>query len=86
MNMSTSFTFFKIWFGVIFALIISIVVANAYMVVQGGSNNVSFGVNGMTESRCIDGYKFIVGQDGGARQIMDELGRGAKCVSENKFK
>jgi len=84
--MSTSFTFFKICFGVVFALIISIVVANAYMLVHGGGNNVSFGVNGMTESRCIDGYKFIVGQDGGARQIMDELGRGAKCVSENKFK
>jgi len=43
------------------------------------SKEVTWGLNGLTESRCIDGYKFIVGQDGGARQIMDEAGRGIRC-------
>jgi hypothetical protein len=33
----------------------------------------------MTESRCIEGYKFIVGQEGQARQILDEFGKGVRC-------
>ena len=44
-----------------------------------GNSNVTWGVNGMTESRCIEGYKFIVGQDGQARQILDEFGKGVRC-------
>jgi len=44
-----------------------------------GNNNISIGINGMTESRCIEGYKFIIGQEGQARQILDELGKGVKC-------
>ena len=42
------------------------------------TSNVSYGVGGAVESRCISGYMFTV-SDGGARQIMDELGRGVKC-------
>ncbi len=41
--------------------------------------NVTWGINGMTESRCIEGYKFIVGQEGQARQILDEFGKGVRC-------
>ena len=44
-----------------------------------GNSNISIGINGMTESRCIEGYKFIIGQEGHARQILDELGKGVKC-------
>ena len=43
------------------------------------TGNVTWGVNGMTESRCIENYKFIVGQDGNARQILDEFGKGVRC-------
>lgn len=43
------------------------------------NGNISFGVNGMTESRCIEGYRFIVSQDGNARQILDEFGKGVRC-------
>jgi len=78
--MSTGFTLFNVWFGVIFALIISTIAFNIYTGVNAEAGSISFGINGLTESRCIDGYKFIVGQDGSARQIMDELGRGAKCT------
>ena len=46
---------------------------------QGNSNKISWGINGMTESRCIEGYKFIVGQEGQARQILDEFGKGVRC-------
>ncbi len=42
-------------------------------------NSLSFGVNGMTEMRCIDGYKFVIGEHGQARQVMDEFGKGVKC-------
>lgn len=44
-----------------------------------GNNTVSWGFNGLTEMRCIDGYKFVVGENGQARQVMDEFGKGVKC-------
>ena len=48
---------------------------------QGNNNTISWGINGMTESRCIEGYKFVVGQEGQARQILDEFGKGVRCFS-----
>lgn len=44
-----------------------------------GNSSISFGVNGMTEVRCIDGYKFVIGDQGQARQVMDEYGKGLRC-------
>ena len=44
-----------------------------------GNTSISWGINGMTESRCIEGYKFIVGEHGQARQILDEFGKGVRC-------
>lgn len=49
-----------------------------------GDSKISFGINGMTESRCIEGYKFIINQDGYTRQILDELGKGVKCETQSK--
>lgn len=46
---------------------------------NSSTNEVSVGWNGVTESRCIDGYKFIVGEGGQARQVMDEYGHGVRC-------
>jgi prepilin-type N-terminal cleavage/methylation domain-containing protein len=43
------------------------------------SQDVSMGVNGMVESRCIDGYKFIIAQNGEARQVLSEFGKGVPC-------
>ena len=61
--------------------IFGILVAIAAPIFFGASGNstVSFGINGMTEVRCIDGYKFVIGDKGQARQIIDEFGKGAKC-------
>lgn len=39
----------------------------------------SYGLAGLTEVRCIGGYKFAVGQGGQARQVMDENGHGVRC-------
>jgi len=49
----------------------------------GQGNTISYGVNGMTEMRCIDGYKFVVSQHGGTRQVMDEYGKGLKCETQS---
>jgi hypothetical protein len=43
------------------------------------SNSVSLGINGVVESRCVDGYKFMMSHDGSARQVMDEFGHGVRC-------
>ena len=45
----------------------------------GNNSTISWGINGMTEMRCIDGYKFVIGDKGQARQVMDEFGKGVKC-------
>ena len=44
-----------------------------------GNSNISIGVNGVTESRCIEGYKFVIGEQGQPRQILDEFGKGVRC-------
>lgn len=49
-----------------------------------GNSNISFGINGMTESRCIEGYKFIMGTEGNPRQILDEFGKGVRCETKVK--
>ena len=67
--------------------IIGIIAAVALPFLLGApvsNGNISWGVNGMTESRCIEGYKFIVGEHGQARQILDEFGKGVRCDSQPK--
>lgn len=46
---------------------------------MSGQSTVSFGINGITEARCIDGYKFVIGEGGQARQVLDEFGKGVRC-------
>lgn len=52
-----------------------------FLGVTSGNSNVSMGINGMTESRCIEGYKFVIGQHGQPRQILDEFGKGVRCAN-----
>lgn len=74
------FTLIELLIGIVMILTVGVIVIGA---VNGSSqgNSISWGLNGMTEMRCIDGYKFIVGQEGQARQVMDEFGKGVKCYS-----
>lgn len=72
-------------FTIIEMMIVVAIVAIVGMIVIGGitgtnsGNTVSWGVNGMTEMRCINGYTFIVSHNGQARQVLDEFGKAAKC-------
>lgn len=58
------------------------IIASLFMGAAGstnGNSSISWGINGMTEVRCIDGYKFVIGDQGQARQVMDEYGKGLRC-------
>lgn len=44
----------------------------------------SIGYNGAVETRCVDGYKFIIGADGSAKQVMSEFGEGVRCSRDHK--
>ncbi|WP_313329443.1 hypothetical protein [Comamonas sp.] len=53
---------------------------------HGGANGgfpdapeVSWGLNGVTETRCISGLKFVVGEGGQARQVIGANGSGVPC-------
>jgi prepilin-type N-terminal cleavage/methylation domain-containing protein len=72
------FTLIEMMIVVVFILSLGLVVMGA---VSGSTqgNTISWGVNGMTEMRCIDGYKFTVSDRGSVRQVMDEFGKGVKC-------
>lgn len=73
-------------FTLIEMMIVVVVLGIAATIAMGfaGSKNgtISIGINGTTESRCIEGYKFVVGERGQARQIIDEFGKGVKCQNE----
>ena len=73
------FTLIEIMISCVFVATIIMIVIPVIVGTTRGNSNVTWGVNGMTESRCIEGYKFIVGQDGQARQILDEFGKGVRC-------
>ncbi len=73
-------TLIELMVVIVIGLIALTMIANVAGFASSGSS-VSFGINGATESRCIEGYKFIVDQNGNARQILDEFGKGAKCFN-----
>lgn len=72
------FTLIEMMVVVVVLMILGTIVLNIVGMARGNSS-VSFGINGMTEVRCIDGYKFVIGEHGQARQVLDEFGKGAKC-------
>jgi prepilin-type N-terminal cleavage/methylation domain-containing protein len=72
------FTLIEMMIVVVFVITIGLMVLGVTNGTTQG-NTISWGVNGMTEMRCIDGYKFVVGDRGQARQVMDEFGKGVKC-------
>ena len=72
------FTLIELIIGIVFLGILATIIMNTAGYASGNSN-ISFGINGMTESRCIEGYKFIVSTEGNPRQILDEFGKGVRC-------
>ena len=71
-------TLIELMIGIAIGLIVISLIAGTAGTLSGNSN-ISAGINGITESRCIEGYKFVVGQDGNVRQILDEFGKGVRC-------
>lgn len=72
--------------AVVIICIIMILAAVAVPVFTGkmSTAGITYGVNGVTESRCIEGYKFVIGSDGNARQILNELGKGVRCDEQHQ--
>ncbi len=73
------FTLIELMICIAIVGIIASIAVPAIMGTTGGTTNISWGINGVTESRCIDGYKFVIGEHGQARQILDEFGKGVRC-------
>ena len=72
------FTLIEFMIGLVFVGVLITLVLNV-LGAMNGQSTISYGINGMTEMRCIDGYKFVIGQHGQTRQVMDEFGKGVKC-------
>ncbi len=79
------FTLIEMMVVVVIGLVVLTMIANAVGFANGNST-VSWGINGMTESRCIEGYKFVIGEHGQPRQILDEFGKGVRCENPNAGK
>lgn len=67
--------------AVVIVCIVMILAAVAVPAFKGkiSTDGITYGVNGVTESRCIEGYKFVLDNKGNARQILDEFGKGVRC-------
>ena len=70
-------------FTLIEVMVVLVIIAIGGMLglgaINGSNSNITYGAMGMTESRCIEGYKFIMDQRGNSRQILDEFGKGVRC-------
>ena len=73
------FTLIELMIVVAIAGILAAVIFGGGASLTNPSNSVSFGFNSLIEVRCIDGYKFVIGEGGHARQVMDEMSRGVRC-------
>lgn len=79
------FTLIELMVVFVIVGVVLITIVNIIMGVGVGTS-VSWGINGVTEVRCIDGYRFVVGEHGQARQVLDEFGKGARCENVNPGK
>ena len=79
------FTLIELMICIVIGLTVLMMIAGAVGSTKGNST-ISYGINGMTESRCIEGYKFILGTEGNPRQILDEFGKGVRCENPNAGK
>lgn len=73
------FTLIEVMVVICIIMILGAVAVPAIFGKSAGTSNITYGINGVTESRCIEGYKFIIGSDGNPRQILDEFGKGVRC-------
>jgi prepilin-type N-terminal cleavage/methylation domain-containing protein len=79
------FTLIELMVVIVIVMIFGSIIMGAVST-SSGNSSVSWGINGMTESRCIEGYKFVIGEQGQPRQILDEFGKGVRCENPNAGK
>jgi prepilin-type N-terminal cleavage/methylation domain-containing protein len=77
------FTLIEAAVAVVILTVVGALVARSVNVIGNGSS-ITYGALGMTESRCIENYKFIMDQQGNSRQILDELGKGVRCEQASR--
>lgn len=78
------FTLLEFMVATIILLCFVTIIVGVGVGASNGNSNISIGVNGVMETRCVEGYKFIVDQNGNTRQILDEFGKGARCDTSSK--
>lgn len=61
--------------GILLAIIVPAVMGGS----SASTGGLSYGVNGMTETRCIRGYEFVVGRNGSTQQVLNAQGGGVAC-------
>lgn len=75
-HLQGAFTLIEVLIAVAIALIL-------VLIIIGGSTSdfsqISTGVGGVVEIRCIGGYQFAVGVEGAPEQILNEEGKGIPC-------
>lgn len=65
---------------IVFSMIALMVLAIAVNIGRAFTDpNISVGVNGIVEHRCVSGYEFVIGDSGKPVQILTEYGRGVPC-------
>ena len=70
------FTLIELMFAIVMFTIVLMV---GFGFLNTETKNLSIGYNGVTETRCIDGYKFIIGERGRPTQMLDHHGNGISC-------
>ena len=84
-KMKSGFTLIELMIVIaIFGIISAIVLPAFFAKTDNNDNtgivsNLSGGINGFVENRCISGYKFIIGSNGQVTQILNGQGRGIEC-------
>lgn len=63
----------------IVAMICFIVISVISGAINSKNSSFSYGINGVSETRCINGYMFVVGSSGSTQQMLNENGGGIKC-------
>jgi prepilin-type N-terminal cleavage/methylation domain-containing protein len=84
-KVNKGYTMVEVMIAIAMMAILAVVI---YSIIKVSSTNINmqswespiqFGVSGISETRCIKGYLFIVNGNGGVTQVLDDQGHGQRC-------